>query len=328
MKNNPNSGIGLLYELAEKKVPLANYKMAMLLYFHPELTLNFGDYLKQSCEMGESQGIIATANLLFQNKNDSLAINLLNYFKQYPEVNNLLLTLNTKNVGSFSLHDIDFSALKRFDLSLFSNNSIASEINLFTVDNFINEFECNWLINRAKENIRRSEVVNGDTGKNEISDVRTGSVAQLLPTLNDWVVLNIEKKISQYLAISMTHGELCNVLHYAKEQQYKAHYDFFHPNDPGANVAKADGGQRYRTALIYLNDNFTGGETSFSRLNKSVKPKSGRLVVFNNTDNQYQPLPLSLHQGMPVLSGEKWLFSKWIREQGTSYKNILIDLNL
>jgi len=329
MKSDTDKGIGLLYQLVNNDVRLANYKMAMLLYFHPELTLNFQDYLKRSCELQEPEGLIVTASLLAQQSDTASAYNFLLSYKHHVEIELLLSAINSpETIKPITSNNIDFSTLNRFDLSTLKHQTIASEINLFTIDNFITSFECNWLIERAKNNIQRSEVVNGETGKKEVSSVRTGSIAQFRPTAKDWILMNIEKKIEQLLSVPMFHGEFSNVLHYQSNEQYKAHYDFFHPNDPGAAVAKQDGGQRFKTILINLNDNFEGGETHFPRINQSILPKQGQLIVFNNTDNQFNPLPLSLHQGNPVLTGDKWLFSKWIREKATSYKNVLIELNL
>ena len=67
------------------------------------------------------------------------------------------------------------------------------------------------------------------------------------------------------------------------------------------------------------NDDYTGGETRFPKLDVSVKGATGELVRFNNTDEDMQPLRASLHEGVPVESGEKWLLSKWVRERSTPY---------
>jgi len=329
IKSEPNKAINYLYRLAKQDVPLANYKMAMLLYFHPEVELNFQDFLKRSCELQEAEGIIFTANLLAPASDFSAAYNFLDSFKHIAAINAFISTFDqTFDTYKLGVSDIDFVAFSRFELSTLNHKKFASEIKLYTVENFISAFECHWLIEQAKNNIQRSEVVNGETGAKEVSDVRTGSVAQLFPTMADWILLNIEKKIEQLVSCSMFNGEVSNVLHYGINEQYKAHYDFFHPNDPGAEIAKQDGGQRFITALINLNDDFEGGETCFPRLSQSITPKQGQLIVFNNTNNQFNPLPLSLHQGNPVLAGNKWLYSKWIREKPTSYKNLLTNLNL
>ena len=76
------------------------------------------------------------------------------------------------------------------------------------------------------------------------------------------------------------------------------------------------GGQRLWTALVYLNDGFEGGETHFPRLDYSVKPRLGRLLVFQNTyrgsDIKHD---LAEHAALPVISGEKYAFNLWFRER-------------
>jgi prolyl 4-hydroxylase len=72
-------------------------------------------------------------------------------------------------------------------------------------------------------------------------------------------------------------------------------------------------GPRILTVLIYLNDNFEGGETSFPEIGKQVKPEKGKAVVFSNVDKYGRIIKQSLHGGQPVVSGKKWIANKWIR---------------
>ncbi|WP_448546994.1 2OG-Fe(II) oxygenase [Thalassotalea fusca] len=325
MRKDPNQGIGLLYDLAAKNVPLANHKMAMLLYFHPELTLSFQDYLKQACQLNEQPAVVAAVSLFFQCGQPEMAAALL----AKHQSNELLKKLPiTQSVGTLKQLTPNFSLLARPAFDSLTVNTVAKEIELLTVDNFISPFDCQWLIHRAADHLNRSQVVDGESGTSQTSGVRTKSAAQLTPNMNDWILLNTEAKIAGITHVPMTCGELSNVLHYQVGEEYKAHYDFFHPKDPGAALAKQDGSQRFKTALIYLNEIAAGGETAFPRLDKQVSPQLGRLVVFRNTDNQFNPLPHSLHQGVTVTSGEKWLLSKWLRQNDTSYKPLLVDLNL
>ena len=66
-------------------------------------------------------------------------------------------------------------------------------------------------------------------------------------------------------------------------------------------------------------DDFVGGETRFPRLETSVRCATGEIIRFNNTDEQHKPLPASIHEGVAIDSGEKWLLSKWVRELSTPY---------
>lgn len=62
---------------------------------------------------------------------------------------------------------------------------------------------------------------------------------------------------------------------------------------------------RVLTWTIYLNDDFTGGETEFLHKNMRVKPKKGTLVIFpaNYTHT---------HRGNPPLTGEKYIMTSWV----------------
>ncbi|PMG28877.1 hypothetical protein BCU94_03265 [Shewanella sp. 10N.286.52.C2] len=320
--NNPSVGLKFVFELVEKGIAGASYKAAFLLYFHPQVGVAFQPYLYDAYIKGDLNAVIAAANLYYQQNDLVKAFTILKRFDHLESIIAILDALDFESVSE-PIEIYDFNDIKKADLSALSYQLIAPEINLYTVDDFVNDFECHWLKCHAESSIKRSLVVDGHTGKNEVSQVRTGSVAQFVSTSSDWVLLNIEMKISAYFNLPVEHGELSNVLHYAPTEEYKAHYDFFHPKDSGSAVALQDGGQRYKTVLIYLNKVKSGGETNFPRLSKSITPKYKQLIIFNNTDNNFAPLPLSLHQGMPVIEGEKWLFSKWIREKPTSYKNVL-----
>jgi prolyl 4-hydroxylase len=199
------------------------------------------------------------------------------------------------------------------------------------LDHFLSHFDCQWLVLRAKDNLKPAYVVDGDSGKQIRSEVRDCQYAQLLPDYDDWILLDFERRIAQLTGTHQTCGEMSNILWYQKNEQYKTHYDFFHPKDPGREVAMQDGGQRVRTVLCYLNtpsQGSQGGATAFPRLEKSVNGQQGMLVVFDNTDAQGNPLPLSLHQGVAVEAGEKWLFSKWYRQTRTTYTEELVKLHL
>ncbi|MDO6618462.1 2OG-Fe(II) oxygenase [Pseudomonadota bacterium] len=323
----PSVGLDYVFELAEKDIPGAHYKAAFLLYFHPQVGVAFQPYLYAAYLKGDENAVVAAVNLYYQQGNLAKAQSILYHFQHLESVSAISNMLDFGTVDK-AITTKDFDDIKMPDLSSLSYQLIAQEINLYTVDDFINDFECHWLRWHAEKNIKRSTVVDGVTGKNEISKARTGSVAQLTPSINDWILLNIEMKIAAYFNLAIENGELSNVLHYSPTEEYKAHYDFFHPKDSGSAVALRDGGQRFKTVLIYLNDVKSGGETCFPRLSKSIKPKCKQLLIFNNTDNNFAPLPLSLHQGMPVIEGEKWLFSKWIREKPTTYKNVLNAISL
>ena len=222
----------------------------------------------------------------------------------------------------------NYQKFKRSDNTRHTLQYHNQEISLATADNFLSEFECVWLKLRAQESLEPSMVVNAENGKKEQSPVRTNQFSQLIPTSSDWVLLDIEQRIAKLIQLSISHGEVSNVLYYQKGNEYKPHYDFFHPKDPGSALAMQDGGQRVRTVLCYLSPAKEGGETYFPRISEKLAGQRGQLIVFDNVSKQLTPLPPSLHQSLPVTSGDKWILSKWYRLNETSYKQNLLELNL
>jgi|TARA_R110000744_G_scaffold96686_1_gene186835 hypothetical protein len=70
----------------------------------------------------------------------------------------------------------------------------------------------------------------------------------------------------------------------ADAEQFKEHVD----------VTSHAGGKRFLILMVYLNDNFNGGETVFPIYEDVIKPIKGRLVVF-------PPMWTHLHRGNPPL---------------------------
>ena len=111
----------------------------------------------------------------------------------------------------------------------------------------------------------------------------------------------------------MVHGEGLQVLKYGKGQEYRPHYDFFDPKNANYQKNIGKGGQRVGTLLMYLSDVEAGGGTNFPKINLEVRPKKGMALYFANTKFDGSIEPLSLHAGMPVNKGTKFLATKWLR---------------
>ncbi|PSS21412.1 Prolyl 4-hydroxylase [Actinidia chinensis var. chinensis] len=203
---------------------------------------------------------------------------------------------------------------------------ISWEPRAFVYHNFLSKDECQYLINLAKPHMQKSTVVDSATGKSKDSRVRTSS-GTFLSRGRDKIVRNIEKKIADFTFIPVEHGEGLQILHYEVGQRYKPHYDYF--ND---EFNTKNGGQRIATVLMYLSDVEEGGETVFpaakgnfssvpwwnelSECGKeglSVKPKMGDALLFWSMRPDAKLDPSSLHGGCPVIKGNKWSSTKWMR---------------
>ena len=102
------------------------------------------------------------------------------------------------------------------------------------------------------------------------------------------------------------------VVRYREGGQYLPHYDYFDPSEAGTPALLSRGGQRVATLIIYLQSPEAGGATVFPDLKMEVAPQRGHAVFFSYP--QAHPASLSLHGGAPVLQGEKWIATKWLRQ--------------
>lgn len=147
----------------------------------------------------------------------------------------------------------------------------------------------------------------------EDPDFRTSESCNLDPKAP--VVRQVEAKIGRLLGIDPAHGETIQGQRYAVGQQFKPHHDFFHADQPYWPEMERSGGQRTWTAMAFLNEPEGGGQTSFPDAAIKVSPRTGNLLAWNNLDAIGQPNPFSLHQGMPVTAGCKYVITKWHRER-------------
>jgi prolyl 4-hydroxylase len=180
-------------------------------------------------------------------------------------------------------------------------------------DDVLSPDECNELIERSRTKLKRSTTVNPITGKDDIIEART-SHGTWYKRSEDAFIERIEQRLASLMNWPHENGEPLQVLNYQVGAEYKAHFDYFSPDSSGHAVHIKRGGQRVATLLIYLNDVPEGGETAFPSAGISVISRQGRAVYFRYTNGQGQLDPLSFHGGAPVLSGEKWIMTQWMRE--------------
>jgi prolyl 4-hydroxylase len=171
--------------------------------------------------------------------------------------------------------------------------------------------ECDELIALAQPRLHRSLTVQTDTGGDEINEVRT-SDGMFFGQGENPLVQRIEARISTLLRWPATHGEGLQVLHYGPGTEYRPHYDFFDPAQPGTPAMLSRGGQRLGTFIMYLNEPEGGGATSFPDLGLEVMPHKGHGIFF--AYNRPSAATRTLHAGAPVLAGDKWIATKWLRE--------------
>jgi prolyl 4-hydroxylase len=170
------------------------------------------------------------------------------------------------------------------------------------------------LIARGRPMVEPSRVLS-DTGTIDRSSIRTSGETCLLPELLDVTAWHLLERLHDAVDIPIENGEPLILLQYTPGTEYKPHYDYFDPARPGSGTALRQGGQRIYTLLTYLNDVEAGGATAFPELGLEVAPDAGTVLVFRNVDEKGDIEPRTLHAGLPVTAGEKWLATRWIREK-------------
>ena len=177
---------------------------------------------------------------------------------------------------------------------------------------FLSDQECDQLIAMAGPRMARSETVDNITGGSEVNVARTSRGMFFERTETD-VIARVERRIAALLDWPLENGEGLQVLHYKPGAEYKPHYDYFDPVHPGSAPILKRGGQRVGTVLMYLNTPVKGGGTTFPDVGLEVAPIKGNAVFFSY--DRAHVNTKSLHGGAPVIEGEKWVATKWLRER-------------
>lgn len=172
--------------------------------------------------------------------------------------------------------------------------------------------ECEALVAAAAKRLARSLTVETQTGGETLNVDRT-SDGMFFERGENEVVARIEQRIAHLLRWPLAFGEGLQVLRYAPGAQYRPHYDYFDPAEPGTPTILRRGGQRVGTLVMYLQEPERGGGTVFPDIGLEVAPKRGTAVFFSY--ERPDPGTRTLHGGAPVLAGEKWVATKWLRER-------------
>jgi prolyl 4-hydroxylase len=185
----------------------------------------------------------------------------------------------------------------------------ARNIELYFKKRFMTPEQCAPIVERIEAERRPSTIADDYGG----TAFRTSETCDLDGT--DPVVAELNAAICALTGLDPAHGEPIQGQRYAVGQEFKLHTDYFEPN--GADYMKycAVAGQRSWTVMIFLNEPDDGGATRFKRIDKVIKPETGKLVAWNNMDLAGQPNPWTLHAGLPVKAGTKYVITKWFRQR-------------
>jgi prolyl 4-hydroxylase len=174
--------------------------------------------------------------------------------------------------------------------------------------------ECTQLIELARPRLQPSTIVDPATGKDVVADHRS-SYGMFFRLQETPFIAGIDRRISEVMNLPVENGEGLQILHYPAGAESALHFDFLVPSNPANQQSIVRSGQRVSTLVSYLNDVESGGETIFPEVGWSVIPRQGNSVYFEYCNDHNQLDHLSLHGSAVVLSGEKWVASKWMRQR-------------
>lgn len=183
---------------------------------------------------------------------------------------------------------------------------------IVVIGGLLSDEECDALMAAAEPRMQRSLTVQTSTGGEQESPDRT-SRGMFFRRGENPVVARIEERLARLVSWPVDRGEGLQVLHYRHGAEYKPHYDYFDPDQPGTPSILQRGGQRLATVVMYLNQPVRGGGTVFPDLQLEVAPQKGHAVFFSYP--AAHPSSQSLHGGAPLIEGEKWVATKWLRER-------------
>jgi hypothetical protein len=181
------------------------------------------------------------------------------------------------------------------------------------VDGLLSADECRLLVATSRPRLQRSRTVDPETGLPVAQEIRTSSDASFDPIVEDLAVRLVQLRMCTAARVGLTQAEHLTVLRYEPGQEYRPHRDYRPPSS--LEQDHPESGNRLRTICVYLNHVEAGGETEFPIAGAVISPQPGRAVIFDNLFPDGRPDPDSLHAGLPVQRGEKWLATLWLRER-------------
>lgn len=165
--------------------------------------------------------------------------------------------------------------------------------------------ECSHIKALAGPLLTPSVVADPVSGKMIAHPIRSSDDAVIGPLQMDLVVEAINRRIAAATCTNVEQGEPLSVLRYRPRQQYRLHHDCL----PG------DANQRAQTLIVFLNEDFEGGETHFPTINTAIRGSTGDAILFSNLKENGSVDQASTHAGLPVIDGQKWICTRWIRSR-------------
>ena len=184
-----------------------------------------------------------------------------------------------------------------------------------TFDEFLPRAVCEWLIARSTGLLKRALVYDAVESRDYASEQRTNSWAQFDLMGCELIHLLVQRRMQAACGLPLVNMEATAILHYSVGEEIKNHFDFVDPETPNYEEEIRKNGQRVLTFLVYLNDDYEGGETEFVELGIVHRGWRGQGLFFINALENGGPDLRSEHAGRPPTSGEKWIVSQFVRNR-------------
>jgi prolyl 4-hydroxylase len=180
-------------------------------------------------------------------------------------------------------------------------------LELYTVDDFLTRKACEDLVRLIKARLRPSTISHAGASDATFRTSRTCDLDG-----RNAIVGKLDRDICAAMRLPASHAEPTQGQYYEVGQEFKPHTDYFETYELG-KFSTPTLGQRSWTFMVYLNEPQSGGATAFTNAGFAVQPKTGRAVIWNNLTAAGHPNPDTIHQGTPVLAGNKAIITKWFR---------------
>jgi len=228
-------------------------------------------------------------------------------------------TKNSETKNSETKNIEQFASLNPMDLKDFEAKILHKEPNILLLDKFLSEEECDYIIKLGDPHIKKSEVcARGGSRPDKSRTSMTAHIGKKFITENhkDPVLLKLYERAAKYVNRDTKNIEPIQLVRYYPGQYFKSHYDYLDTKVPMYQKNVEKNGQREYTFFVYLNDipEGVGGETKFTKINKTFRARKGQAVFWPNMVNGKED-PLTLHSGTELKEGVKYGLNVWVRDK-------------
>ncbi|MBT0584862.1 prolyl hydroxylase family protein [Alteromonas oceanisediminis] len=323
-RNDPESAFDFLRRQSEAGVVGALHRLVTLQVFFHRGELRLEDVVDLHHEVihGHVESMAIMLDIMWQ-------------LPLYPVYANYLLDAAPDLAAEFAVAgaaengDADLEPLFKDAVASFNQrfskkpNMMCDDERIVIYSQAVSPVACSYITQALSKHLAPSRVLDPVSGESIQHSVRTSDVVLVTPDLINWFILYLDKLTESLAGVSAARGEPFSLLRYVEGQEYKPHYDAIIGEGPQFKTFLQDGGQRVKTAIYYLSDQYEGGETIFPKRKLRLKASKGDILVFDNLAHDGSVLRDSYHAGNPVTAGSKWVLTKWIRESTTHYGDVV-----